>query len=221
MGDDIIKDLIDILPQIIIYIVTGYIFNKTFHFVALKQNSTDIEHILTSSLVIGFIFCKIANLIPIHITDKIDTIGIMVSSLIIGYLFAKIVKNRHLIPILDFLRIRDTGNLYYWDDIMDEKYPMKVKISCEDVSYEGMLHNFESYSNEPHVILASYVIKDKSGNILQNYTNDNTKIIILDTAKVENIEVTYANNSEVCHDLKSLCDSNILLYNKNNQGQDN
>ena len=54
--------------------MTGYVFNKTFHFVALKQNTEDVEHILTASLVVGFIYCKIASLIPIHISDKIDTI---------------------------------------------------------------------------------------------------------------------------------------------------
>lgn len=213
--------MIDILPQIITYIVIGYIFNKTFYFVALKQNSTDIEHILTSSLVIGFIYCKIASLIPVHISDKIDIISMVVSSLLSGYLLARIVKNRHLIPLLDFLKIRDTGNLYYWDDIMDDKYPMKIKISYEDVSYEGMLHNFESYSNEPHIILTSYVIKDKFGNIVKNFINDNTKIIILDTAKAEQVEVIYSNKSEVCKDLKSLCNFNVVLENKSNKEQEN
>ena len=103
------------LPQVIVYIVTGYVFSKTFHFVALKKNSNDIEHVLTLSLVIGYIYCKIASLIPIHISDEIDTLGIVISALIWGYLFARFVKNRYVIQILDFLKIRDTGNLYYWD----------------------------------------------------------------------------------------------------------
>ena len=98
--------------------MTGYVFNKTFHFVALKQNTEDVEHILTASLVVGFI------LIPIHISDKIDTICIVVSALILAYIFARIFRCKYLIYVLDFLKIRDTGNVYYWDDFMDYDYSM-------------------------------------------------------------------------------------------------
>ena len=84
-----------------------------------------------------------------------------------------------------------------------------------------MFHNFESYSNEPHIILTSYVIKDKFGNIVKNFINDNTKIIILDTAKAEQVEVIYSNKSEVCKDLKSLCNFNVVLENKSNKEQEN
>lgn len=201
------------LPQVIVYIVTGYVFSKTFHFVALKKNSNDIEHVLTLSLVIGYIYCKIASLIPIHISDEIDMLGIVISALIWGYLFARFVKNRYVIQILDFLKIRDTGNLFYWDDLLDNEYPMKVKVLCDDVCYEGMLHNFESYSNEPHIVLASYVVKDKSNKVLHNFVNDNTKIIVLDTSKVAKLEIIYAKDSNMCKDLKDMCDSNNELYN--------
>ena len=201
------------LPQVIVYIVTGYVFSKTFHFVALKKNSNDIEHVLTLSLVIGYIYCKIASLIPIHISDEIDTLGIVISALIWGYLFARFVKNRYVIQILDFLKIRDTGNLFYWDDLLDNEYPMKVKVLCDDVCYEGMLHNFENYSNEPHIVLASYVVKDKSNKVLHNFVNDNTKIIVLDTSKVAKLEIIYAKDSNMCKDLKDMCDSNNELYN--------
>ena len=39
--------------------MTGYVFNKTFHFVALKQNTEDVEHILTASLVVGLFIAKL------------------------------------------------------------------------------------------------------------------------------------------------------------------
>ena len=193
--------------------MTGYVFSKTFHFVALKKNSNDIEHILTVSLVIGYIYCKIASLIPIHISNEVDIICIVFSALILGYIFARIVKSRYIVPILDFFKIRDTGNTYYWDDLMDNEYPMKVRIACDDICYEGMLHNFESYSNEPHIVLASYIIKDKTNKVLRDFTNDNTKIIVLDTSKAAYIEVIYAKNSNICKDLKDMCDSNNELYN--------
>lgn len=56
----------------------------------------------------------------------------------------------------------------------------------------------ESYSNEPHIVLTSYIVKDKSDNVLDDFRDDNTKIIILDTSEAEKVEVIYAKNSTIC-----------------------
>lgn len=103
---------------------------------------------------------------------------------------------------------------------MDNNYPMKIRIDYDRFVYEGMLHNFESYSNEPHLVLASYIIKDGHGNILGDYTNDNTRIIVLDISKSNKVEIIYVSNSEVCNDLKCLCDANNILYNLNKDEQE-
>lgn len=115
------------------------------------------------------------------------------------------------------MQIRDTGNKYYWDDILDNQYPMKIKISYDDFIYEGMLHNYESYSNEPHIVLASYMIMDKKNNILCDFRNVDTKIIMLDTSKANKTEVIYSTHSEICKDIKHLCESNRILYSKNKE----
>lgn len=212
-----IKELLGILPEVIIYLVTGFVFIKTFHFVALKQNTTNVEHILTSSIVIGYIYCKLASFIPISISYEVDTICIIVSALVTGYLIAKALTCKYIINILDFLRIRDTGNLYFWDDIMDDKYPMKLCIEYNDITYEGMLHNYESYSNDPHIVLCSYVAKDQNNHIIEDFSNDNTKIIILDTAKATKLNVIYYQDSDECIDLQKLCDFNTKNFNDNEE----
>lgn len=187
-------------------------FNKTFHFVALKQNSVDIEHTLTSSLVIGYIYFKIANLIPISFSYEIDILCIIASALVLGYVFAKLLNSAITAKVLDFLKIRDTGNLYYWDDIMDNEYPMKIRVICENEIYEGMLHNYESYSNDPHIILSSYVIMDKDENVKKDFTDNDSRTIVLNTAEAIAVEIMYAQNSEMCEDLESLCNSNKKLF---------
>lgn len=197
------------------YIVTGYVFIKTYHFVALKQNSNDIEHILTGSIVIGFIYCNIAHMIPFTISESIDNVLIVLSALVLSYLIATALRSRKIVyHILDKLKIRDTGNAYIWDDIMDNDYPMKVCITYTDKSYIGIVHHFESYSNSPHVILASYVVKDADGNIISDYLDDNTKIIILDTGAAESVEIYYHPKSSECKDIKNLCDYNKELQDK-------
>ena len=199
------------LSQTIIYIVTGYAFINTFHFVALKQNTADVQNLLTSSLVVGFCFCEIAYRIPLSISYEIDNIFIILSAVVCAYVLGRFLRTRYVTKILDFLKIRDTGNFYFWDDLMDNDYPMKVSISFKNREYEGLLHNYESYSNEPHIVLAAYLVKDNKGKILEDYSEDNTRIIILKTSDAENVEIIYYEDSFECMDIKSLCECKKIL----------
>ncbi|MBR1691874.1 MAG: hypothetical protein IJ711_03750 [Lachnospiraceae bacterium] len=91
---------------------------------------------------------------------------------------------------------------------MDNNYPMKVRVSYKDVIYEGMLHNYESYSNEPHIVMASYIIKDLDYNVISDFSDDNTKVIVLNTSDATKVEILYFKDSEMCEDLKELCSFN-------------
>lgn len=216
-----IEALIEKLPEIILYIVVGYTFVKTFHFVALKKNSTDIEHILISSLVIGYIYCKIAYLIPISISYEIDTALIILSALVIGYISGRIIRCKYTMKVLDLLKIRDTGNLFLWDDMMDNDNPMKVIISYDNIIYEGLLHNYESYSNEPHIALGAYIMKNKDSKIISDFSNDNTRVIILDTSNATSVDIIYSEYSEQCKDLQDLCNSNNEIFKNDFKEQEN
>lgn len=205
----VIRELANVLPSIIEYIVTGYAFIKTFHFVMLKQNTSDVEHILTSSLVIGYVYIKIANLIPFSISHEVDIVLIVLSALLLGYFIARLLRNKRIVyNILDFLKIRDTGNCYFWDDIMDDNYPMKVIVFYENMTYEGLIHNYESYSNEPHIVLGSYIVKDSTGKVIQDFSEDSTRITILDISNAISVDVLYYKDSDECEDLKNLCHFN-------------
>jgi hypothetical protein len=95
-----------------------------------------------------------------------------------------------MLPILDKLNIRETGNLYLWDDLADNNYPMRVIVTYEDAMYDGMLHIFETYSNEPHIVLGAYVIKDARGRqIIYDRSEDVTSLIVLDISKAKDVEI--------------------------------
>lgn len=190
------------------YIVTGFVFLQTFHFVALKQNTSNIENILTGSLVVGYVYNIIANIIPVSFTDEIDNILIISSAAVLAYLTGRFLRTDHAVWVLNFLKIRDTGNLYFWDDLMDNNYPMKAVITYEEYIYEGMVHIYESYSNSPHIVLAAYQIKSPDGTVSKDYSDDTTKISILDASNAKNVTIIYYKDSPICIDLKNLCDFN-------------
>lgn len=131
------------------------------------QNSTDIKHILSSALVIGYELC-----------------------------------------------IRNSFNTYIWDDLMDQSEPMKIIITYDTSQYEGMLYNFESYSNSPHITLASYIVRDFNKLTTKNYTDDHTKVVILDSSTTKCIEIIYSKNNIECQTIKNFCDYRKSIQNE-------
>ena len=197
------------MPTIIIYIAVGFSFLKTYHFVALKQNSTDVEHTLTASLVIGYVYCTIAYLIPFSINKYIDNLGIILSSIIVAYGIGRFTLSTASVKLFDFLKIRDTCNLYLWDDLMDVDYPMEAVITFEEVSYRGYVHLYENYSNTPKVILASYYVYNNEDSIIEDFSQDATRTIVLDVATAKHVQIIYNKNSNCSKDIKQLCDLRV------------
>lgn len=185
------------------YLVTGFFVTKTFHFVALKQNTNDVEHILMESLVIGYVCCRIAYIIPLSISPTVDNILIITVSIIAAFLIGKLFTNSSLIvKILDILQIRDTCNIYIWDDLMDTKYGMKICIESDDMIYEGYAHQIESYTNTPHIALALCQIKDRNGKIIEDNSKNPRKIIVLDSGTAKYVKVIYDEKSDITKDIK-------------------
>jgi hypothetical protein len=169
-----------------------------------------------SSIIVGYAYCHIAYIIPFSISESVDNTLIIVSSAIIGYILARLYRCKPLLLfILDHLKIRDTGNMYMWDDIMDNDNPMRAVIKFDNTVYDGIIHNYESYSNEPHVALAAYTIFDTNGNVIYDYSEDYSRITILNTADAVSVDFIYCNGSNECKDIEKLCDFKKRFYHLN------
>lgn len=204
-----INDLVQILPDFIFYIVVGFFFIQVFHFTALKRNNSDIEHILTGSLVFGYVICKIMELIPFSINPIIDSFGIMCTSIVAGYILGLPFQyNQIIYKICDIFKLRNSINDYIWDDILDWDYPNKLIVYYSDKIIEGYVHYSESYSNIPSVTLAGYIIRDKNQNILSDHSSDNDKVIFLQLCNAEYVEVIYNHKSPMCMEIKDLANNN-------------
>lgn len=140
----IIQDLLNILPNILLYLVTGYLYISIFHFVALKESKEEMNHVLTSSLVIGYIIVNIVNMIPFSISYSVDSIGIAFAGAVSGFVFGKIYHGRLFDRIVQLFHIRSTPNKYIWTDLMDMDYPiypMCRKTPC--FSYGDIRHSIK------------------------------------------------------------------------------
>lgn len=196
------------LFDILMYIAVGYIFLKTYKFVTLEKLNTEINHLITSSLVVGFIFYTIAESISKNIGKPIHILTVLLSAAVVAYLLAQLFSSSFMIEIFDFLKIRNTGNAYLWDDLLDKDKPMKIIITFENEIYEGMAHYIESYTNTPYIALASYVIKDKNNKSITDCTTSENQVIVVDTSKAKSVELQYLDESEVRVDIQSLVNHN-------------
>lgn len=189
------------------YIIVGYVFLKTFHLITLQEKTEDIEHILTGSLIIGFIYYKIANLLSFSFGETIDCIGLSIFAIITAYIVGRFVNSRLYIKICDWLKIRESGKKYLWDDIMDNNLSMKVNIYYGNIKYSGFLFSYESYSNSPNIVLVAYtVFSDKI--ILEDNSQDKTKIIMLNTENADKVEIIYNEKSSICNEIDLFCTEN-------------
>lgn len=147
-----------------------------------------------ASLVIGFIICQVAFIIPISFGEYIDNICIVFSSNLLGLVLAKIVNWKKIDSFLEYMKVRRTVNIYLWNDLMDDEEVMHAKVTINNTIYEGKIHLIEELSNNPHIVLAEYYINGKK--------NDDNKIVILDTSKASEIIIEYDKDSPMLEKIK-------------------
>lgn len=187
-------NLYSILPNIILFVSAGFCFIKVFCFIYAYHDSGNIDNMLTASLVIGYVICQIAYLVPFSLGKIIDNICIVGCSMILGFIVGKILNGKFVYNILEKLDINRTVNEFLWNDLIDSKI-MKAQIKINDTTYSGKIHLVEEFSNSPHIVLADYSIND------QHETNPN-KIIVLDTSKATDVIIEYDKRSSMIDKIK-------------------
>lgn len=193
------------LENIILFLVSGYTCIYTFYLVALKERIHEINHILASSLVVGYIIVTVMNLIPFTITYQVDCVGIIVTSILIGFITGKVCIHNKFAKIIDIFKLHTTPNKYIWDDLLDIKYPMYAEIQMKDnTTYSGYIRLFEENARQPQVILAGYIHIDDNGEILENYQRSENQIILLDTTEAKSVTIKYYSQSDRCDKIKRI-----------------
>lgn len=191
------SDLVKLLPEIILYIVLGFIFIRTYKFTRIIKNINEYQHIFTVSLIVGFILWNIYSLIPISLGIYVDTIGMIISSVIMGFISAKIINSNKLHKLFQKLKISQTVNQKIWADIEDKDNA--IFISIEDktnhVLTDGMLVLYESFERQPLIQLSAFR-QFQDGEIINDFSDNPERTILIDTSKYENIVITYNPDSE-------------------------
>ena len=174
----------------------------------MKKDHQDTQHIFMGSLVVGFVYCNIASIIPFSVSEYVDVVLMVLASLLLGYVFGRFSVSSYYPKVISLFKIRNLGNMGMWSYLTDQDYPMKSVIEINELVYSGMIHNIEEKSNPIYITLASYIIQRKDGYILEDHLNDSTSVIVLDASKATCIRIIYNKGSNKCIDLSDLCNAN-------------
>ena len=191
--------LIEFLPQFIIYIVLGFIFLRFFRYMCTIKNSDKYEHIIWESLLVGFVLKQCYTIIPFSINYTVDIIGMIITTIIIAGIFAKIYSSKCLDKFLRLIGVHRTRNKYIWKDIEDPDYIINADVINPDTheAYHGVIIYYEEFERNPQIVLNHYQYWEDWHNDepTMDFTNDPSKIVLVDTTQFSRITISYDENS--------------------------
>lgn len=184
------EELFKLLPDIIIYLIGGYLYITIYRFVSYKEKIDGVENILLSSLTVGFI---VKNILA-KFGQNNDLIYIAICG-ITAYLFALFsgwMNNSDKVnKLLQKLKINRTNNLNIWYDFLPPmSKPIVLKLTDIDnkICYIGCCSNVEEGEHLPFIILSRYQKLKITGEVLTDYSNDSESCVILNTEKFSSVE---------------------------------
>lgn len=215
-----ILDLINSLPLIMSYIVYGSLFLSIFNFITFKSKKYEIKHYfiscITVSFIIKIIFDWILNLWSTHTTVKIatDTVEYYLLSfgftVIVAYIGGILFSSKCFNRLLLNFGIKRTVNENIWEDVIQNDTWLYIHMKNEDYGYLGLHRYSEENCSNPKIVLGFYQLIEKStGKVVTDCSDDDNKLIMIDTKNVDTIEIIYQNSmvnkNKTIFKIKNLC----------------
>lgn len=191
-------DLIDRIPDLLTYLIPGYIFISLFDFIIFKNekgNKNQANFIVLKSIAISYVFKTVYDKIlntffsKFNIDDLLYTIILFVIIIIFAYILGLICHTKWFNNLLLKIGIHRTVNEDIWLDIIYDGCYLQIFSKDGTKSYFGMCKYHEENSKEPIVVLYKYKVLDSEANIIQDYSNDETRQVVLNLKDFEHINV--------------------------------
>ncbi|WP_303819335.1 hypothetical protein [Ruminococcus flavefaciens] len=185
------KEIYSLLPDIIIYIVLGFVFLKIYYFSSLKPFDQSLSDKLIESLLVGFVLKNIYDFFP-SINHNVDIIAMILTTSLLGFLTAKLSTGKKAKKAFDILKIHQDGEKFIWRNLIGEKTMWATLTNNKDQTYYyGRVAMIESFERKPQILLTEYKYS-KDGNTLNDYTNHPEQTILLDTSQFQDIRISYS-----------------------------
>lgn len=191
---DWITYLIDNIPNIISYVVYGYVFLVAYYWISFKDNK-DFNNLLIKSVATSYLLTSIYDLFIekyniVFSNEYIKVIVYFAVSAVLGFVIGKTISHRQFNLLLHKLHIGRTTNENIWDDVIKPYTWIRVFMK-DGSSYLGQYRYGEPFKSEPIIVLATYQKLDKDTDIVIDNSQNMNELIMLNTKDFDRIEITY------------------------------
>lgn len=201
-----IKEFINYLPNLIIYVAPGYIIICIISFIIQRKQLRD-KGAFFQYIVFSYVIKIITEVfLENKITNKTNLMFAIISvSIISGVCIGIFIKSNKFNKFLKILKINLTIYSNIFDDIDDKEYGVLMRFHLEDGKniYEGLLRKYENTNNfdDIHIMLSEYIKyknqDDDTTKVIDDFSNDPTAWIVLRAKDIKSIEVFYDKRSEI------------------------
>lgn len=214
MNIDWITYLIDNIPEILSYVVYGYVFLVAYYWISFKDNK-DFNNLLIKSIAASYLLTSIYDLFIVKYSiiftnEYYKVIYYFAISAILGFAVGKIISHRCFNLLLHKLHIGRTTNENIWDDIIKPYTWIRVFMK-DGSSYLGQYRYGEPFKSEPIIVLATYQKLDKDTDIVIDNSQNMNEMIMLNTKDFDRIEITYmpVQSKNILHKMMKRIKANI------------
>lgn len=191
---NLITDLIDKIPEIISYIVYGYVYLIAYYWISFKDNK-DFKNVLIKSVAASYLLTSLYDLLVsryhiIFSNNYYKVITYFSVSAFLGFFIGKIISHRWFNLLLHRLHIGRTTNENVWDDVIKPYTWIRVFMK-DGSSYLGQYRYGEPFKSEPIIVLATYQKLDNDTDIVIDNSQNMNELIMLNTKDFDRIEITY------------------------------
>ena len=200
-----IQAIIDVLPQVLIYVCPGYITLWVYNAV-IARKVKETKHMIGKAIVISYLYLEIIRYVKNVIPGLNENITLFVLTIATGICVDKVLKSQWYSRILYVLNISASTDTDVIDKISTPQ-GVWVKVYLDDLhrAYEGCLtYDIMDPEVERHLILSSYlkykileepkILDEEAGTfteleIIEDNLNDVSKQIVLKYDSITRIEV--------------------------------
>lgn len=204
------KDLIEILPLLLNYIVPGYIFYSIYDFqLGCKNNKED--NFLLKNIVFSFFLNTLLSIF-LDQENKYYSLILLALSVVIALAYINIIEQNWYITISNKLNFYKSVKIDLISDIIDSKLGMWVRIYIkgESVIYTGKLIRYDNETENMHryFVLSEYSCHSYEGEELEDHYGDINQCVLINIANSDRVELIYSESSEKISRLKKAVQKN-------------
>lgn len=192
-----VTNIINQLPNILVYFVEGYIFLLMYKYSSYKDKrieptSMSVFVCVVISFVIKVVVDFILDLMSINICNNAYYLVLIIAACVFGYIVGRVLRTKIVVNILTKIGIHRSPSDSIWAEVISNKYAtwVSLKPHGSDLYYQGVIYRAEENEREPIIALRNYRILNSDKKEISP-TEKSDDVMLINTKDFDVIELVY------------------------------